>query len=776
MDTQRSLVGPNGLRKTIIALVTIIAVALAAAFGGITVPTAHAKVQKVNVTNMTATGDAYNEANELIPGKKLQVDLDFEAATQGGFDPGDTFSINMPESFNVGGSNFDLLSGGTKVGTCSPAGSVVTCTITGDNLVGKYDIKGKMSFAAVVKEDVSDVSNKATVKVGEAGAETQVTFTYRNSGGDVVNPPGVAPKKPRRTIASVVKNQTKNEVRVENGKKVVEITWEIWVPGGKIQNLEKFELTDVLSEETEGTQGEFTYGYAEQSFWAYQVAEQLDDTSSYVRNEVPFKLDKNANNKSATITVTRPEGGWKTEADGETVQPVSIGYRTQYVGDEFPAEKSTFGNKVTVLGETAEDSFEYVQVNNASIEGVDRAGFELTKNVVKQGDWSGDCPTLDDQEYEVKIKIDLPQSSIGKFEFTETKAEKGGDATETETGITYTEKLKDGQTVKAYDELPQGSKVSFTEATATGEGVKFGKPKFASNGTALDSNEITIEDVTKNVPVTLTNPVECTPKTGELHIFKEVVSAEGKGKLSDEELAAARKQLADDKANFSVTVDLQFPEDITQEQLDRIKINGAEANLKRGEIEPITLDIADNGEVKFSDLPEGTKATIRENEERPAVKGIKFGKENLLNYQVDAEQETRDKIGESSEEIKLNIKGQDCYEIEIKNPVEKDRSGLWWLLLLIPVIPGLIWLTGKIPGMSSNPTPPNTPVPGDNPKPGQPGDNPKPGQPGDKPDAQQPGTPEQPGQPGAPGEGRQPIQSVPSGATEKGDDVADFIG
>ena len=96
----------------------------------------------------------------------------------------------------------------------------------------------------------------------------------------------------------------------------------------------------------------------------------------------------------------------------------------------------------------------------------------------------------------------------------------------------------------------------------------------------------------------------------------------------------------------------------------------------------------------------------------------------------------------------------------------------WWLLLLVPVVPALIWLFDKTPG-SSNPTPPVPGQPGDNPKPGQPG---TPGQPGDKPEPNQPGSPEQPVKPGAPGEGRQPIQSVPSGATEKGDDVADFIG
>ncbi|WP_143313900.1 hypothetical protein [Corynebacterium appendicis] len=80
----------------------------------------------------------------------------------------------------------------------------------------------------------------------------------------------------------------------------------------------------------------------------------------------------------------------------------------------------------------------------------------------------------------------------------------------------------------------------------------------------------------------------------------------------------------------------------------------------------------------------------------------------------------------------------------------------------------MTWLIDKIPS-SSNPdqTAPD--------KPGQPGEKPAPGKPdaeGDKP-SQAPV--EHPVNPGKPGESRQEIKSVPSGATEKGDNVSDFI-
>ena len=89
----------------------------------------------------------------------------------------------------------------------------------------------------------------------------------------------------------------------------------------------------------------------------------------------------------------------------------------------------------------------------------------------------------------------------------------------------------------------------------------------------------------------------------------------------------------------------------------------------------------------------------------------------------------------------------------------------------MPVIPVVTWLVSKVPGSS---------IP-DQLTPGESGGKPAPGKPdaeGDKPGQDQPGQApgKQPVSPGKPGESRQEIKSVPSGATEKGDNVPDFIG
>lgn len=275
----------------------------------------------------------------------------------------------------------------------------------------------------------------------------------------------------------------------------------------------------------------------------------------------------------------------------------------------------------------------------------------------------------------------------------------------------------------------------------------------------------------------------------EFHIRKDVVSAKGKDdkpKLNDEELGSVREQL--DGKKYPVTVKLKFPEGTSQDILNGIEIDGKsgviqvdenrEATVKQDvefKVETEALiksapegDMSKYG-VAFSNIPVGTEVTISEDTNKPALKGYKYGTENFIVHNPEKDETTEGKTAS------FKIDGPHCVKIKLDNPVEveKDRSGLWWLLLLLPIIPGLAWLSGQIPGMSSNPSAPTPGQPGDQPKPG---DNPQPGQPGDRPEPQQPGSPEQPVKPGAPGEGRQPIQSVPSGATEKGNGVADFIG
>jgi len=765
------------------------AVALAAAFGGRTVPTASAEVKTVNVTNMKAKGNAYDEEGNLISGKDLLISLDFTAdPADGGFKKGDYFEIVLPDTVAAVTTTFPLKNGDNTVGQCEANQASITCTIDDNALANLDSISGEMSFGAYVKAKDGQASNSATINV--PGNPSSATLKYVDQNDEDKGTPGIkpAPDKPsegRNDIVEMEKSVDDNAYyKTEDGKYAVQIDWGVWIPASAFKDLEEFEITDYI---TVNGQANGKVAYAEKDARAddgtpVMRAEQIKKTAAgekRVATQLDFESEAITGEGGAPgikVTVKRPAGGWMRESgDAEAeVQPMYFAYRTIYTDEGgFPENGTQFQNKVAAQDETHDAVFEYVPTGQASIKGVKRGAFELTKKVEKPEEWSADCPIIDDQEYEVEISIDVADSANTGFQFPQTKAEKGEGASQDGTTITYTEKLKNGDTVRGYDELPQGAKVSFKEKMAEVEGVTFEEPEFAP------SSEITIartEDGTApaNAQVTLTNPVKCedqpsNPNTGEFHVKKVIESTDGKRNLDEQELADVKKELQENGGTFPVTLKFTFPEGTKMEDVEQLSKNSDDFVVaENGGVEAasVNLDLAlggyeDERGALFTKLPVGTKVEISEGSKKPKLKGYKWGTESIVVTNPDTEE-----VEAEGKNASFTInEGGECFHVVVQNPIEKDKSGLWWLLLLIPAIPGLFWLFNKFPGMSSTPTPGQPGTPGD--KPGKPGENPEPGL---------PGVPEQPVKPGTPGDGRQPIQSVPSGATEKGDDVADFIG
>ena len=119
---------PAGLRRTFIALVTIIAVVMAAAFGLKQLPMA--KADPVDVTISDVTIAKQGDGSELVEGNVVDVRMNWEA--NGPFNAGDTFEVDFPETFKPQSiDSFDLTDENDAVGgTCSVASGAQTLVCT----------------------------------------------------------------------------------------------------------------------------------------------------------------------------------------------------------------------------------------------------------------------------------------------------------------------------------------------------------------------------------------------------------------------------------------------------------------------------------------------------------------------------------------------------------------------------------------------------------------------------------------------------------------------
>ncbi|MCQ4619589.1 hypothetical protein KBX10_11010 [Corynebacterium sp. CCUG 59401] len=439
---------------------------------------------------------------------------------------------------------------------------------------------------------------------------------------------------------------------------------------------------------------------------------------------------------------------------------------------------------------------------------------------------------LKDATFEVTLEFEFPEGQTAP-----AKLGLDGNNTKTVDLSVGTDSYPDERGL-AFSDIPAGTKVTLSETGKPElDGFHFDEEKFIAEQVSPGDQRV-LKDEGKTVTiefegddcfeVTLTNPIRKTVP-GEFHIKKQIDYS----KLTDEDAAKA-KELAKGK-QFPVNMTFEFPEGTNREavlegkEFELVGENKAQVKLNvDADLESYAAVGGDERGIAFSHLPIGTKVTFSEGE-KPNLGGFGYGEEVFI--VKEGHPHIKDKpVKDKGKTVTIQIKGNDCFEIALSNPITSgatpgtdtpgtdtpgtdtpgtdtpgtdtpgtdtpgtdtpeepgssdDKKNLWWLLLLVPVIPGLIWLFNQGPGTSSTPTPgkpddnPQPGKPGDNPQPGKPGDNPKPETPreGDKPQQARPGTPEQPVKPGAPSDGRQPIQSVPSGATEKGNGVADFIG
>ena len=128
MNDQRAAGMSAGLRRTLIALVTVVAIALAGAFGLKQIPMA--KADPVDVTISDVTIAKQGDGSELVDGNVVDVRMNWEA--NGPFNAGDTFEVDFPETFKPQSiDSFELKDeNGVVGGTCSVASGAQTLVCT----------------------------------------------------------------------------------------------------------------------------------------------------------------------------------------------------------------------------------------------------------------------------------------------------------------------------------------------------------------------------------------------------------------------------------------------------------------------------------------------------------------------------------------------------------------------------------------------------------------------------------------------------------------------
>ena len=166
MNNQNAAGMTVGLRRTLIALVTVVAVVMAAAFGMKQVPTANADTVDVTISDVTITKQAEpgDENPNIVKGNNVSVSMNWAANAP--FKADDTFEVAFPETFKPqAGTEFDLKDeGGVVGGTCSVANGAQTLVCTLNNAFQEKDnVKGVIELRAQAEKANTEESYPFTV-------------------------------------------------------------------------------------------------------------------------------------------------------------------------------------------------------------------------------------------------------------------------------------------------------------------------------------------------------------------------------------------------------------------------------------------------------------------------------------------------------------------------------------------------------------------------------------------------------------------------------------
>ena len=467
------------------------------------------KFGPVTLTHVTETGDPVPApGRQLIRGNFFFLDVSFDATTANP-QPGDTFSISMPEPFvnrDAGNSQREvikpLMVGATQVGDCNIKARLIMCTLN-DAVRGRTDVLGTLR-AQLVADGVTSRTSSTFVLNGQ-------NHVLQHPWGEDIVAPGIVPFTPGTRAV-------KGATGVGSGSKV--INWRVIFGGTWLKNNYPdggpVTIKDTISAGMEvpdpsTVQLIEVYGDPVTGKATDRVVAKGDGTGELDG----FKVTPSFEGRTVTFKI---EGPLSTEKD------YRVDFSTPFTGGDTVIPGFQYTNAATFVeaGHTTPTAvrsyFESFKAIVTYKQGF--GGFEVSKNI------QGDVIPPRGQKFDVTVNYTLPAGT--------TAADyPGWDAPENPTKLTVTV----GSTTPYMPTFPKGTVVTLSEDTGSADpatpGIAWGAPVFSSANNKVSINgdktqaTFTVEDQV-TFPVSLMNTTEAS-SSGTFAISKTVVDGGSAG-------------------------------------------------------------------------------------------------------------------------------------------------------------------------------------------------------------------------------------------------------
>ncbi len=463
----------------------------------------------VTLTHVTETGDPVPApGRQLLRGNFFFLDVSFDA-TKANPQPGDTFSISMPEPFvnrDAGNSRQEvikpLMVGATRVGDCNIKASLITCTLN-DAVRGRTDVLGTLR-AQLVADGVTSRTSSTFVINGQ-------NHVLQHPWGEDIVAPRIVPFTPGTRAV-------KGATGVGSGSKV--INWRVifggtWLKnnypnGGPVTIKDTInagmEVPDPSTVQLIEVYGDPATGKATD-----RVVAKGDGTGELDG----FKVTPSIEGRTVTFKV---EGPLSTDKD------YRVDFATPFTGGEKVIPGFQYTNAATFVeaGHTTPTAvrsyFESFKAIVTYKQGF--GGFEVSKNI------QGDVIPPRGQKFDVTVNYTLPAGTTAA-DYPDWKAP------ENPTKLTVTI----GSTTPYMPTFPKGTVVTLSEEVGSTDpatpGIAWGAPVFSSANKKVSINgdktqaTFTIEDQV-TLPVSLMNTTEAS-LSGTFAISKTVVDGGSEG-------------------------------------------------------------------------------------------------------------------------------------------------------------------------------------------------------------------------------------------------------
>ena len=464
-------------------------------------------VSDLSLTPSNAIGEEDPSKTAIQSGDYLKLKFSWDAS-KANAKSGDSFEIALPEQVRSKDKltepmmlNHDGVS--TKVGECSVAERTITCTFNSelDKIVaqGFKDLRGN-GASLVVANGASDLPN---LPVKANGADTTVAVP-----GGKVAPYVEGPYKPEKVT------KWASDLNVDSDK----IAWQLIFGPDQIKAaLEENGQSLSVDGKTRSTimftdeLGPGQKYVADKAKWRLETGTaegknassvQLTDAAGTDQNTSAgdFDLDVTFNGDVAFIKVTGPFA----PRSNYIVRYES----TPETGNGKVQPGVRYKNDATALGTSLRGSYAVHYASSFSINVEMKpgfGGFEITKLLT--GTQTGKVPA--DTTFKVSVHYDLPGGAKASA-YPDWKAP--GTLNQEGTGGDLEMTLGIGAKTVFKDIFPVGTVLTFNEdptnASATPEGVVWGKPAFMVNGQSASTATIADQELT---PVTLSNSADAVP-------------------------------------------------------------------------------------------------------------------------------------------------------------------------------------------------------------------------------------------------------------------------